>query len=136
LPSPRSFIASALLSLALMLAAANVWFALSRSTIPLRLDATVMHKEVRHEKHPPKDDVCLLDLGPAGTFQVDQELFDRVAVGQRLVKAPWSRQLQASGQTIELRWSADTRGMIWAMPLVCIVMLAAWWGGCRIGAVS
>jgi len=136
LPLPRNLTAATLLSLALTLAAANVWFAACRSTIPLHLDAMVIKKEVRHEKHPPKDDVCLLDVGSAGIVQVDREVFDRVAVGERLVKTPWSRQLQADGRIIDLRWSPDTLGMAWTMPLVCIVMLGAWWYGGRIATVS
>jgi hypothetical protein len=62
LPSLKSFVSVILLALAVVLAAGNVWFAAARSTIPLAIDAEVKRKEVRHEKHPPRDDVWILDL--------------------------------------------------------------------------
>jgi len=123
LPSPKTMSIVVLLALATIFAAANVWFAAARSTIPLRLDAVVQRKEIRHEKHPPNDDVCLLDLGPQGILQVDQSVFDRVRVDDHLRKNRWSRFLDCNRWKIELAWSPDTRGMIRAMPLVFGVML-------------
>ena len=122
--SRRFFAVRVLLALAIALAAGNVWFAGARSTIPLALKGEVIRKEVRHEKHPPRDDVWLLDLGSRSFIQVDKEVFDRVAIGDRLSKVRWSWTLMRNGQPISLEWSADARGMFWAMPLGLAVMLA------------
>ena len=120
--------AALLLVAAAALAGANVWFAAARSTIPLQLRAVVTGKVVRHEKHPPKDDVCLLNLGPHGIIHVDREVFDAVHATDALRKDRWSRMLFATGRQVKLGWSADVRGMVWAMPLVCLLALvtAAW----------
>ena len=120
--SPKTMPIVILPALATILAAANVWFAAARSTIPLRLDAVVQRKEVRHEKHPPRDDVCLLDLGPLGILHVDQSVFDRVSVGDHLRKERWTRTLECNQRKIELAWSVDTRGLIRVMPLACGIM--------------
>jgi hypothetical protein len=122
---------SMLLLVAILLAVANVWFAAVRSTIPLEISGTVVRKEVRHEKHPPKDSVWLIRVG-ADQFQVDQAVFDAVAVGDDLQKERWSRKLLCNQQAIELDWSADDRGMLWAMPLSVGVILAAAFRG-RVG---
>ena len=121
-----------LLAIAAVLAAGNVWFAAVRSTIPLQLDSVVAGKEVRHEKHPPKDDVCLLDLGEQGTIHVDQAVFDAVALGDRLAKARWSSVLSVNGRSVEFAWSGDVRGMVRAMPLMWSVLLAATIWACRL----
>jgi hypothetical protein len=122
--SRNSVAVSVLVALAVALAAGNIWFAAARSTIPIALAATVTRKEVRHEKHPPRDDVWLLDLGSGRIIQVDEKVFDRVAVGDHLAKVRWSRTLNCDGQQIGLEWSADARGMFWAMPLSLAVLLA------------
>ena len=128
MPSSKAVSIVILLALATVFAAANLWFAAARSTIPLRLDAVVQRKEIRHEKHPPKDDVCLFDLGPQGTLHVDQSVFDGVNVGDHLRKERWSHTLECNQRKFELAWSADTRGVIRAMPLAIGVMLilAVW----------
>jgi hypothetical protein len=109
--------------LAAVLAVTNVWFAAVRSLIPLRLDAVVQSKEIRHEKHPPDDDVCLLDLGPRGTLQVDPSIYERVNVRDHLLKDAWSHELKTNDQSLRLDWSPDVRGMVWTMPLAFVVML-------------
>jgi hypothetical protein len=122
----RKFLAvGILLALAVALAAGNIWFAAARSTIPLALKGSVIRKEVRHEKHPPRDDVWLLDLGSRRFIQVDKIVFDRVAVGDCLAKERWSRTLNCNGQQIGLEWSAYARGMFWAMPLSLAVLFAS-----------
>ena len=132
----RIAIPTVLVFLALTLAIANVWFAAARSTIPLCLDAVVTSKEVRHEKHPPKDDVCLLGLNPTGMIEIDQSVFDRVEVGNRLVKSQWEPTLESDGMMIDLHWSADARGMLWAMPLVVLITLVTSAAASRIRRVS
>jgi len=116
---------SILLVLATALAVANVWFTAARSTIPLAVSGAVVRKEVRQEKHPPRDSVWLVRLDGQQVVQVDQAVFDAVEVGDDLRKERWSRKLLCNQQAIELDWSADTRGMLWAMPLSVGIIFAA-----------
>jgi hypothetical protein len=113
-----------LLSLAALLAAANVWYTAARSTIPLALDTTVLSKEVRREKHAGKDDVFLLELEGLGQIQVDREIYESIAIGETLKKEGHSRELRHDDQSLILHWSRDYQGMLAAMPL-CMVALAA-----------
>ncbi|MFN0017020.1 MAG: hypothetical protein ACKVP0_02105 [Pirellulaceae bacterium] len=113
-----------LLSLAALLAVANVWYTAARSTIPLALDTAVLSKEVRREKHEGKDDVFLLELDGLGQIQVDREIYENTAVGETLKKEGHSRELRHDEQALILHWSRDYQGMLAAMPL-CIVALAA-----------
>jgi hypothetical protein len=124
--------AAALLIMAGGLATANIWIGAARSTIPLQLDAVVSDKEVRHEKHPPKDDVCLLNLGPYGTIHADRDVFDRVAMNDRLRKTRWSRLLFVNEKPLELKFSADASGMLRAMPLALLISLVTAVWACRI----
>lgn len=121
--SPKHLSAIGLVLLALIFAGANLWLAAARSTIPLALDTTVLRKETRHEKHPPKDDVCLLHTSSQGTLHVDQEVFDAVTPGERLHKAAWSRQLLRGDQPMALEYSADFRGMLFVMPIFVLVVV-------------
>lgn len=124
----RWLIVVALLTAAAALAAANIWFTAARSTIPLRLEGIVARKETRHEKHPPRDDVWLLDLRPGGVVQVDETVFDQVAAGDELRKDRWSRRLLCNERPVDLKWSADFYGMLWAMPLsMAVIVFAAVW---------
>ena len=106
-----------------VLAAANVWFAAARSTIPLQLDDELVAMRQLGEKHPGKDDVYLLDLSQQGVVQVDKEVFKELNNGARIRKERWSRQLEHDGATSELEWSADLRGLLWTMPGSLVVML-------------
>jgi len=131
----RSHRFSALATLFLLggvLAAANLWFAAARSTIPLRLDDEVVGMRKLREKHPGKDDVYLLDLSQQGVVQVDKEVFEELNNGARIRKVRWSRQLEHDGATSDLEWSADLRGLLWTMPgslIVMLVTLAMAWRG-------
>ncbi len=109
--------------LGIVLAAANIWFAAARSTIPLRLDDEVIEMRQLREKHPGKDDVYLLDLRQQGVVQVDKHVFKAVSEAERIRKERWSRQLDHDGHTIDLEWSVDLHGMLWAMPGSLIVIL-------------
>ena len=122
--SPKLLSAIGLVLLALVLAGANLWFAAARSTIPLSLDTTVLRKETRHEKHPPKDDVCLLHTSSQGVLHVDREVFDAVSSGEHLQKAVWSRQLLRNDLPMALEYSADFRGMLFVMPIFVLVVVA------------
>lgn len=131
MPSPKSIAAVLLLTLGLGLAGANVWFTAARSTIPLRLEGTVTNTEVRREKHPGRDDVFLIKLQSQPAIQVDEPVYRAMAIGQRVAKPRWSRQLRIDDRTLPLAWSRDCGGMIASMPMVLLVlagtMAAAIW---------
>ena len=113
-----------LFALAAVLAAANTWFTAARSTIPLALDTKVLNKEIRREKHEGKDDVCLLELAGLGQIQVDQEIYDTIAVGETLQKERYAHELRHGDKAVQLHWSRDHQGMLTAMP-ICLGILAA-----------
>ncbi len=111
----------ALLALGMAFAAGNLWYTAARSTIPLELNGTVVSKQRKAEKWPGVDDVYLLVFDSGRRVQVDAAVFDAVAERQTIRKQAWDRTLEADGQTIPLDWSADLRGMLWAMPLTVLV---------------
>jgi len=117
-----------LLVIALLLAAGNLWFTAARSTIPLAIDNVVVAKEIRHEKHPPRDDVCLLHLQSGRALHVDAALFDAVAKGATLHKLAWSDVLVHDGRELKLALSIDFVGMTRVMPglflILCVTGLA------------
>jgi hypothetical protein len=115
----------ALVTAAAALAAANVWFTAVRSTIPLALDAVVASKETRHEKHPPKDDVCLIRLDDQRQLQVDQPIYGAIRASDHLRKQPWSRRLDTSGRVATLYWSRDSCGMAYAMSISLAIIAAS-----------
>lgn len=95
-----------------------------RSTIPIELDARVVTKERRPEKHRGIDDVYLLDLAGGGRLQVDQLVYDFVPEGAALRKRAWSMQLHSGDEVLALQWSFDVRGMLWVMPMIVVTMVA------------
>lgn len=112
-----------LVLMALALAGGNLWFAAARSTIPLRLDTTVVRKSVRYEKHSPLDDVCLLHTRSQGVLHVDGAVYDAVDEGDALRKGAWSRELTHGERTLALGWSADFRGLLWVMAGTVVAVL-------------
>jgi hypothetical protein len=112
------------LVLALGITTGNVWIAAARSTIPVQLEEEIANKEMRREKHPGRDDVYLLRLESGKTLQVDGAVFDAVNVGESISKQAWSKQLVVEGRTIEMKWSSDLRGMLWAMPAIWVALAA------------
>ncbi|MBX9789319.1 MAG: hypothetical protein K2Y37_10420 [Pirellulales bacterium] len=128
---PRWLERAAAVSLLLVgaaLVAGNLWFTAARSTIPLALDGRVAAREVRHEKHPGKDDVCLLHFEDGRTLHVDTAVFAAVDVGQWLYKTAWQHSLDRHGANVPLDWSADARGM-WptmGVALVTLLGVALW----------
>jgi hypothetical protein len=123
LPSPRMFVAICLIAIGAALAGANVWFAAARSTIPLALDTIVIRKEIRQEKHPPKDNVCLLHTSSQRVLHVDSDVFEAVREDERLLKEAWSQKLVSGTQQVALNYSADLRGMLVAMPSAFSVLV-------------
>ena len=123
--SPRFWSVVALLALGGAFAGGNLWFTTERSTIPLGLSGTIITKQRRAEKWRGVDDVYLLVLDSGRRVQVDAAVFEAVAERQTIRKQPWDRTLEADGQPVPLDWSADVRGMLWAMPLtvaVCVLV--------------
>jgi hypothetical protein len=68
---PNRIAIGLLLSLGCLFASGNIWFAAVRSTIPRTLHSLVVHKEIRREKHPGRDDVYLVELEHGQRIQVD-----------------------------------------------------------------
>jgi hypothetical protein len=124
LRSRKTLSALVLLAVGVLLTVANAWFAAARSTIPLALDGVVTTMELRREKHPGRDDVFLLTLQSRSPFQVDEAIYRAVAIGERLHKARWSKELTHDGHTLALDWSRDCRGMVMAMPAVVLILVA------------
>ena len=121
----RKFITSVLLlSLGIALALANLWFTAARSTIPLALDAQVDRKSRLTEKYGKVDDVYLLYFEDNETLQVDADVYFAIKKKARLRKRAWSFQLETGGQLVDLRWSQDLYGMLWAMPLTLAIFIA------------
>lgn len=113
-----------LLVIASCLAAANLWYAAARSTIPLALADSATAVEVRREKHPGRDDVYLLRTKSGNTLHVDEEVAKAISVPADLQKAAWSSQLSSAGISIPLVWSRDCRGMAFVMPGALLVVVA------------
>ena len=112
-----------LIALGVSFAVANVWFAAVRSTIPLRLSAIITQKQRLIEKTIGVDDACLLTLNSGERIQVDGAVFDAMAENKLVNKQAWSRIIDVDGRKISLEWSADFRGMRWAMPLTVAVLI-------------
>jgi hypothetical protein len=119
---PKLWAPGLLLGIAFVLCIANLSAAALRTTIPRRIDGTVTHKAVLHEKHGYVDDVCLLTLDSSRTIHVDHAVFDTIAVGSRIAKARWSRSLVVGARTWRIPLSPDLRGMLLSMPLVLVVL--------------
>lgn len=112
----------------IVLALGNLATTAIRTTIPRRLDATVVSRTSGREKHPGFDDACLLTLDEGRTIQVEPEIFHAVAPGDHLQKNRWDDELKINDRSLLLHSSADEQGMIRTMPLALVVMLAqfAW----------
>lgn len=121
----KAIVAGCLLVLAAIFAVLNISVVAARSTIPLALDARVVGKELKREKHPGKDDVCLLRLEGGRTLHVDAAVFAEVANGDTLEKRAGEEELAVNGEAISLQFSPDYHGMLIAMPAILLVMAGA-----------
>ncbi|HEX2295459.1 MAG TPA: hypothetical protein VHN37_09135 [Actinomycetota bacterium] len=111
----------ALAALAVVLAGANCYETLRRSTIPSSLDGTAEALDVRFEKEPGIDDVHLLTID-GDVFHVDARVAGAVRPGDRVRKDAWSRTLLVDGEPHRLGLSRDAVGMLFVMPLVLLVV--------------
>lgn len=119
----KATIGGLLVVIGIVLAGANIWVVAARSTIPLAIDSQVLDLELRREKHPGKDDVCLIYLRDGRTLHVDKPVYTSIDVGDTLRKSAWSRELTCDNRAISLQWSADFKGMVAAMPAILAMML-------------
>jgi hypothetical protein len=115
---------------------ANVWFAAARSTIPLALHGQVTQRLRLTEKHPGLDDVYVVALDSNQRIQVDGRVYDAMRLNQSINKRAWSRTIEVEGRPLDLDWSADFRGMAWAMPLLTIILVLYAGLAVRSGRVS
>jgi hypothetical protein len=106
-----------------MFCVGNLWFTAARTTIPLSLEMSVVDKEVRHEKHPGFDDVHLLRASDGSMMVIDGDIYQRIEPGQTISKERWERRMQIGNHVHELIWSADVRGMLWAMPITAAALI-------------
>ena len=60
------------------------------------------------------------------SFQIDRDIGLALQAGDELTKQRWESVLDVSGSPLELHWSRDTRGMIGAMPLIGMIIVATW----------
>lgn len=113
-----------LLGIGFLLCASNVWIAARRSLIPLEVDAVIHAKDLRAEKHPGVDDVCMLNMGDKGWYQVDRSVWEAVNDGDRISKPAWTSELTRADETVALSWSKDTVGLARCMPLAFAILFA------------
>ena len=102
----------------------DLWCTCTRALIPMSINATIQKLELRNEKHPGIDDVCLMRISDNRLIQIDSHVYEELSVGDRLEKDRGDRDLSVNGAAVRLEWSQDTRGMARALPVVLTVALA------------
>lgn len=121
--SHKSLSVIAHLLLGLSFAAGNLWFSAVRSTIPLQLHGNAAKKERLIEKTLGVDDVYLVTLGDGTHIQVDGPVYEAIVLNRLVRKDAWSRKLESDGTIIDVDWSHDFNGMLWAMPSVMVLFV-------------
>lgn len=117
-----------LLLVGAILAAGNVWVALSRSTIPYRLDGIAEDKEHWLEKNPGFDDVCVVKLKGGTWITVDRPVYKAIEPGRRVFKERWSRTILIDDRPVTVGLSQDTRNMLGLMPVIVAGFAGlTWW---------
>ena len=104
--------------LTLTLSGFDLWFTCARSLIPRSLDSTVVELQLRNEKHPGVDDVCLVRTSDNQLIHVDAHVYSNLAVQDQLMKARGAREIAVNGEPLQLKWSQDARGMAYVMPII------------------
>ncbi len=113
---------AALVLLGMCLAAGAAVETARRSTIPLALDGQLVRREMRPEKHPGLDDVCLLHLADGRVLHVDAPVYFAVREGQHLRKNRRQRTLRHDDQEFRLVYSTDFHTQL-AVALAAAVLL-------------
>lgn len=108
--------------LGLVFCVANLWYAASRSTIPLNLDGTVTAKRVGTEKHPGLDDAYMVAVNHGALICIDKLPFDAVEIGDYVTKRAWESELRVSGDIVSLTWSRDFHGLVWWLLAAVVIM--------------
>lgn len=101
----------------------NIWYAATRSTIPLSLKGTVTKKQVGTEKHPGVDDAYMITLDSRQTLCIDKLPFDAMATGDAIEKKAWQRELQVGAKAVGLQWSQDFYGIVGCMAAAMVIMV-------------
>lgn len=70
------------------------------------------------EKTPGVDDVFVITLDNSTRIQVDGPIYEAVVLDHLVRKDAWSQKLETDGKLIDLEWSPDFKGMLWAMPSI------------------
>ena len=117
--SAATLIVAAAVALALLALAATA----SRGLFGVGFDGEVARIEVRHEKHPPIDDVHLVHVG-GDTTHVDRGLAAQLRPRDEIRKARLDRRVVVNGRSIDLRASRDLRRAGLAMPLMLLLTIA------------
>lgn len=108
-----------LLAGAWILAGLNVWVCIARSAIPFALDTTVVDlawHRAKVERRFGFDNASLVTAEDGRVYELDDEIYMPLRIGDRLEKGAWDNILYRNGQPIRLRLSDDAVGMIMLMP--------------------
>jgi hypothetical protein len=92
----------------------------SRGLFGVAMNGTISRIEVRHEKHPPIDDVHLVHIH-GDTTHVDRALALILERGDRVGKGRFDRTLEIGDREIELRASTDLRRAMIVIPLTVLL---------------
>jgi len=93
----------------------------SRGLYGVALDGRVERIEIRHEKHPPIDDVHLVYVNGDSTH-VDRQLARQFSRGVPLHKGRLDNSVTIGGRTVDLRASTDLRRAAVVMPLMLLLI--------------
>ena len=111
----------AILGMATALALLALAATASRGPYGVALDGRVERIEIRHEKHPPIDDVHLVYINGDSTH-VDRQLALQFSRGVPLRKGRLDTSVMIGGRTVDLRASTDLRRAAVVMPLMLLLI--------------
>ena len=100
----------------LALAALLVWELVVRSAIPVAIDGTVQSISIKDE-HPGTRNVYFVRIGST-TRQVDPATGRHLAVGDRVSKESWNREMRVNDEVVRLKLSREAKASLWFAPLL------------------
>lgn len=102
-----------------------------RSMIPVALDGTVRSIRIEDE-HPGTRNVYFVRIDST-TRQMDPATGRLLAVGDRVSKDAWSRELRVDDRTVRLGLSREAKASLWFAPLLVGIAAVVPWvpGTCR-----